>query len=106
MIKRGNNTMPNQNESALVPRRTWLALIVGIFAATCLPGLVGSEEVTPAQSPRSAAPANAPAAEWSTLLTPEQLRERSEDDNSLLTIDVHGAAVEKAPAPFTPSEQK
>jgi thiosulfate/3-mercaptopyruvate sulfurtransferase len=80
--------MPNQHETMLVPRRIWLALIVGIFAATCLPGLVGSEEVKP---PRAATKVAAPATGWSTLITPEQLRERSEDDN-LLIVDVRSAA--------------
>jgi thiosulfate/3-mercaptopyruvate sulfurtransferase len=72
--------MPTQNDTLLIPSRTWLALIVGIFAATCLPGFVGSEEVKPAK-----------ASQWSTLITPEQLRDRS-DNEKLLVIDARSLA--------------
>lgn len=72
--------MPTQNDTSLVPRRTWLALIVGIFAATCLPGFVGSEEVKPVKS-----------SQWSTLITPEQLRDRS-DNEKLAVIDARSPA--------------
>jgi 3-mercaptopyruvate sulfurtransferase SseA len=72
--------MPNHNDTSLISRRIWLALIVGIFAATCLPGFVGSEEAKPAK-----------AAQWSTLITPEQLRDRSANE-SLLVIDARSPA--------------
>ena len=76
------NTHP---ESFWMTRRSWLAVITLIFAVTFLPGLVGSQEPTNAESDPSR------ASRWSTLITPEVLHARLTHAN-LLVIDARSPA--------------
>lgn len=68
--------MPRQPEFAFVPRGTWIALIAVIFATTCLPALIGAENDAPAEK-----------SGWSILITPQQLRDRTDDEQTLI-VDV------------------
>ena len=63
--------MRPQQEIFWLTRRGWLVSIALIFAATCLPGIVGSQEqVAPAASQAS-------SSKWSRLITAKELHERA-----------------------------
>ncbi len=68
--------MPSQNELAYIGRAPWVALIAAIFATTCLPALIGAEDVK--QDAKQA---------WSILIAPEELRDRAADEQTLI-VDV------------------
>jgi len=78
--------MPAYDDSSSPARRTWMFVIAVIFAVTCLPGLLGTPEAA-AQKPDAADG----QASWSTLITPEQLHERSSQPN-LLIVDARSPA--------------
>lgn len=51
--------MQTNSELSIVSRRTWLALVVGIFAVTCLPAVVATDTAPAAQQTSRRAPAHA-----------------------------------------------